>query len=117
MFDHYSEKANVQHFFDVLLLVLIVRCFAVDTAICERGFSLMNMLKTARRSLMGAELLRSSMVICTLGSAWKDATQIPVKKIVEEWRAQGSKGRYDNQLWSADALQQAAADAKVECED
>ena len=70
IFDHYSEKENPQHFFDLLLLVLMVRCFAVDTAICERGFSLMNLLKTARRSTMGSELLRSLMVICCTAGPW-----------------------------------------------
>ena len=30
---------------------------AIDTSICERGFSLMNLLKTAKRSRMGNELV------------------------------------------------------------
>jgi hypothetical protein len=47
-FDHDSEKKNDQHFYNVLLLVAIVLSFAVDTSICERGFSLMNNLKTVR---------------------------------------------------------------------
>ena len=52
LFDHWSDKKNTQHFYNVLLLVAIVMCVAVDTSICERGFSLMNNLKTARRSQM-----------------------------------------------------------------
>ena len=63
-FDHDSEKKNDQHFYNVLLLVAIVLSFAVDTSICERGFSLMNNLKTVRRSQMGNTLLRMLMVIC-----------------------------------------------------
>ena len=43
MFDHESVKSNPLHFFNVLLLVAIVHCFAIDTSICERGFSLMNL--------------------------------------------------------------------------
>ena len=97
-------------FFDVLLLVLIVRCFAVDTSICERGFSLMNLLKTARRSVVGAALLRSLMVICSLGSEWKDASKIPVAEIIAEWRAQSDKGRYKEEVWSAAALVASAED-------
>ena len=54
-FDHDSEKKNDQHFYNVLLLVAIVLSFAVDTSICERGFSLMNNLKTVR-SQMGLVL-------------------------------------------------------------
>ena len=41
-------------------------CMAIDTSICERGFSLMNLLKTAKRSRMGNELLRMLMVVCSL---------------------------------------------------
>ena len=41
----------------------IVHCIAIDTSICERGFSLMNLLKTARRNKMGTKLLRMLMVI------------------------------------------------------
>ena len=40
-----------------LLLVAIVMCMAIDTFVCERGFSLMNLLKTAKRSTMVNELL------------------------------------------------------------
>ena len=39
LFDHYSDKNNGQHFYHVLLLCAIVLCIAVDTSICERGFS------------------------------------------------------------------------------
>ena len=48
---------NPLHFYNVLLLVAIVMCMAIDTSICERGFSLMNLLKTAKRSRMGNELV------------------------------------------------------------
>ena len=54
----------------------LVHCYAIDTAICERGFSLMNLLKTARRSKMGTKLLRMLMVICSLGAEWKDPTKV-----------------------------------------
>ena len=53
----------------------------------------MNNLKTARRSLMGNELLRTLMTICELGKEWEDPSQIPVDEIVEEWRSQSKKGR------------------------
>ena len=64
-------------------------CIAVDTSICERGFSLMNNLKTAKRSTMGSEMLRILMTICTLGEEWADPSKIPVDEIIEEWRSQG----------------------------
>ena len=57
----------------------------------------MNNLKTARRSSMKKVLL---MTICSLGAEWKDPTKIPVKEIIEEWRAQSSRGRYESQGWS-----------------
>ena len=71
-----------------------VRC-GRDTSICERGFSLMNNLKTARRSMMSKTLLRLLMTICSLGAEWKDPTKIPVTEIIEEWRAQSGRGRYE----------------------
>ena len=74
------------HYHNVLLLlVAIVMCMAIDTSICERGFSLMNLLKTAKRSTMVNELLR-----------------IRIEDIIELWREQSSKGEYANSLyWGA----------------
>ena len=40
------------------------------------------------------------MTICALGAEWKDPSKILVKKIIEEWRAQSSRGRYESQVWS-----------------
>jgi hypothetical protein len=106
LFDHYSDKDNVLHYYNVLLLVSIVMCIAVDTSICERGFSTMNNLKTARRSRMGAMLLRTLMVICELGKEWQDPNKIPVEEIVEEWRTQSSRGRYESAMWTAAGLEE-----------
>ena len=82
------------HYHNVLLLVAIVMCMAIDTSICERGFSLMNLLKTAKRSTMVNELLRILMTVCSLGKAagWDDPTKIPIEDIIELWREQSSKG-------------------------
>ena len=104
LFDHFSDKGNPQHYYNVLLLALIVITFAIDTSICERGFSTMNLLKTAKRSRMGTTLLRLLMVICNLGPEWKDASTIPVGAIIEEWRDQSKRGRYEGAVWQADAL-------------
>ena len=91
LFDHHSNKKTDTHYYNVLLLAAIVGCIAMDTSICERGFSLINLLKTARRSRMGDELLRILMTICSLGEEWKDPTKIPVKEIIEEWRSQSTR--------------------------
>jgi hypothetical protein len=105
LFDHHSDKKNEQHYYNVLLLVAIVMCIAIDTSICERGFSTMNNLKTARRSSMHTELLRVLMVICELGKEWReDPNQIPVEQIVEEWRSQSARGRYESAMWKAAGL-------------
>ena len=53
-------------------------CYRHLLSICERGFSLMNLLKTTT-SQMGEHLLRLLMVVCTLGAEWKDPEKIPVK--------------------------------------
>ena len=65
----------------------------------------MNNLKTARRSRMGEALLRMLMTICELGSAWKDPELIPVAEIIEEWRSQSTRGRYESRMWSPEMLQ------------
>ena len=102
MFDQKSEKSNPQHFYNVLLVVSLVFGFAIDTSICERGFSTMNTLKTARRSVMGTKLLRILMVLCSLADDWKtDPANIPVADIIETWRDVSKKGRYLQGDWRA----------------
>ena len=44
-----SEKVNPQDLYNILLLVLLVMTYAIDTSICERGFATMNLLKTKKR--------------------------------------------------------------------
>ena len=103
--DHKSEKSNSLQYYNVLLLVAIVRFFAMDTSICERGFSLMNLLKTAKRSQMGTNLLRMLMTVSSLGAEWKDPAKIPVEEIIDIWREESKSGRFLNQLvWGAQAL-------------
>ena len=104
--DHFAVKGNDAHFYNVLLLEVMVSCIAVDTSICERAFALMNNLKTARRSSMGNELLRILMTICSLGGEWNDASKIPVDEIIEEWRTQSKNGRYESAMWSAAGLEE-----------
>ena len=60
----------------------------------------MNNLKTARRSLMGDELLRILMTICSLGQEWSDPTKIPVSEIIEVWREreQSTRSRYQHTM-------------------
>ena len=81
-----SSKLDDQSLYNILLLVALVMSFAVDTSICERGFALMNNLKTARRSRMGNLLLRTLMTICELGKDWADPFKIPVDEIALELR-------------------------------
>ena len=76
--------------------------FAIDTSICERGFSLINTLKTARCSKLGTKLLRILMVICSLGADWKkDPATIPVADIIDLWRDGSKRGRYEQGDWEA----------------
>ena len=49
-------------------------------------------------------LLRLLMTVCSLGAEWKNPTKIPVDAIIEEWRVQSSRGRYEGHQWSAAAL-------------
>ena len=84
-----------------------MQTIAVDTSICERGFSLMNNLKTAKRSRMGTKLLRILMTICSLGEEWlKDPSTIPIDKIVDRWRESSERGRYEAAMWRAAGLEE-----------
>ena len=47
---------------------------------------------------MGNMLLRTLITICSLGSEWQDPTKIPADEIIEEWRAQRKKGRYESAM-------------------
>ena len=56
---------------------------------------------------MGNELLRILMTICSLGDEWKkDPSKIPVDEIVEEWRSQSARGRYEAAMWRAAGLEE-----------
>ena len=46
------------------------------------------------------------MTICELGKEWDDPTQIPVEEIVEEWRSQSTRGRYESAMWRAAGLEE-----------
>jgi hypothetical protein len=66
----------------------------------------MNNTKTALRSQMGNLLLRTLMTICDLGKEWADPSLIPVTEIIEEWRSQSARGRYEAALWRAAGLEE-----------
>ena len=47
------------------------------------------------------------MVFCELGKEWKeDPNKIPVEQIVEEWRAQSARGRYESAMWKEAGLRE-----------
>ena len=46
------------------------------------------------------------MTICELGKEWDDASKIPVDEIVEEWRSQSKKGRYESAMWKKAGLEE-----------
>jgi hypothetical protein len=58
---------------------------------------------------MGNDMLRILMTICSLGMEWKDSSKIPVDDIIEEWRSQGERGRYEAAMWQAAGLEEMAA--------
>ena len=102
-----TAKLDDASLYNILLLLAIIMTYAVDTSICERGFALMNNLKTARRSRMGNLLLRTLlMTICELGKEWEDPSLIPVDEIVQEWRSQSTRGRYESAMWRAAGLEE-----------
>lgn len=50
------------------------------------------------------KLANELMVICSLGEEWKDPSKIPVAEIIEEWRSHSSKGRYKDDIWRPEIL-------------
>ena len=53
---------------------------------------------------MGNLLLRTLMTICELGQEWSDPSKTPVEEIVEVWRSQSKRGRYEAAMWKAAGL-------------
>ena len=51
-----------------------------------------------RSSHVYVALIECSVTICELGKEWEDPTKIPVNEIVDEWRTQSSKGRYETAM-------------------
>ena len=45
----------------------------------------------------------------TLRAAWKDPTTIPVDAIVDEWRSQSRRGRYEAAMWREAGLEEPGA--------
>lgn len=67
LFDQRSDKKQEQHYYNVLLLVALVMCIAVDTSICERGFSLMNSARYFRiHARPRVDHSGSSLYLCAL---------------------------------------------------
>ena len=55
---------------------------------------------------MGNDLLRTLMTICDLGKDWKDLSKLPIDEIIEAWRAQSERGRYESAMWRAAGLEE-----------
>ena len=68
--------------------------FAMDTSCAERWFSLMNLIKSKRRSRMNIQLLDDLMMICT--HAPKSITQLKsvLLDILVLWEEESKRGRY-----------------------
>jgi hypothetical protein len=96
------------HYWDLLLLLLLVWCFAMDTSCCERGFRLMTDLKGPIRNRMGLPLLQDLMYMCSdpVAQQWKaDPSKIPVKEIIAQWQSDSAQGRFLNSIvWGDGAL-------------
>jgi hypothetical protein len=102
MFQHRSDTIDPQHCYDLLCLVVLVRCWMLDTSCCERGFSVMNLLRSAVRNRLSTELCRVLMTIALIGGErYKHASTVPVDEIYKVWKAE--KKRYcvasDPELW------------------
>ena len=58
-----------------------------------------------RCSALGGELLHILMTICSLGEEWSEPAKIPVDSIIEVWREQSKRGRYEQAMWKAAGLE------------
>lgn len=89
---HLYQRAFVhwKHDFPALLQVIrFVLLIPVDTAECERGFSLMNRLKTDVRNRMGMAQLNDIMFICLHGP--KSVTDFNPDRAIKLWLARGGE--------------------------
>ena len=51
--------------------------------------------------------------ICSLGAEWADASKIPVEQVVEVWREQSKRGRYESTMWSAAGLEEPKSEVMI----
>ena len=97
-----SSTLDPTHMYDLLCVVALVRNFLLDTSCCERGFSVMNLLRTAVRNRLSERLCRVLMTIVLIGGEdYKHPDTVPVDEIYQIWKAE--KKRYsvatDEELW------------------
>jgi len=102
MTTHRSDTMDPGHFYDLLCLVVLVRNWMLDTSCCERGFSIMNLLRSPVRNRLSQELCRALMTIALIGGEkYKHPSTVPVDEIYKVWMEQ--KKRYsvgsDAELW------------------
>ena len=84
-------------------LIELELSFAMDTSCAERWFSLMNLIKSKRRSRMNTDLLNDLMFICT--HAPKSISQLKsiLLDVLVLWESESKRGRYKGK-WEEEAL-------------
>lgn len=70
---HYASRHPL-----VIRMIVLYLMVPLDTSECERGFSLMNLLKTALRNRLGSRHLNDLMRICLLGPSIEDFDPKPI---------------------------------------
>ena len=68
--------------------------WAMDTAACERWFSLMNRLKDKKRNRMSMSLLNDLMFFCLHAPRSFDQLKSVLNDILDIWQSESKRGRY-----------------------
>lgn len=89
----YIFQNHKDRFFNVCLLAEIIMCFPINTACCERGFSVMKKVKSDWRSRLEPETLDTLMRIAIEGKPLEQFDPEPAMRL---WNESGVRRRRPN---------------------
>lgn len=99
---------------NICILGALVMCLPMNTACCERSFSIMKKIKTDWRASLSPSTLSGLMRVSIEGAKVNDFDLQPV---VNKWWHKGERARRPNQIASGPRVAGADADAELEPEE
>ena len=91
MFYRHMIKENPESFKNFLCLIKIMMTISLSTAVVERGFSHMNLVKSSTRTLLGNEVLNNLLEVKLNGTSTYDFDPDPS---INHWLESGKRKRH-----------------------